>query len=156
MTNPTGAAPVSPALVDAHILWLRRDCVTTPMHVIKLVYLSHGWMLGIHDRPLVNEPAEAWTYGPVIPSVYHRYKSFGGDPITVVPVDGSDDFNDEQRALIEEVAEAYRNYTAVQLSNITHQPGTPWDITLREYGVGAIIPNELIRDHYRKRAAAAE
>ena len=152
MTSLTGAAPVSPALVDAFILWHRRDLETTPMHALKLVYLSHGWMLGIHDQPLINEPIEAWTYGPVVPSIYHRYKSFGGDPITVVPVDRSDQLADDQLALIREVVWAYRDYTAGQLSNITHQPGTPWDIVRRESGVGAIIPNELIQGHYRRLA----
>ncbi len=97
---------------------------------------------------------EAWPYGPVVPSIYHRYKSFGGDPITAVPIDCSDKFDDWQRGLITDVAEAYGTYTALQLSNITHQPGTPWDIMRREYGTGTIIPNELIRDWYRKRAEA--
>ena len=124
------------------------------MHLIKLVYISHGWMLGIHDRPLINEPVEAWTYGPVVPSVYHRYKAFGGDPVTVVPVDRSGELGDDQRALIEEVAEAYRDYTALQLSNITHRAGTPWDVARREYGIGTIIPNELIRDYYRQLSEA--
>lgn len=152
MTNPDRV--LSPHLVDACILWIRRDRDTTPMHLIKLVYISHGWMLGIHDRPLINEPVEAWTYGPVVPSVYHRYKAFGGDPVTVVPVDRSGELGDDQRALIEEVVEAYRDYTALQLSNITHRAGTPWDVARREYGIGTIIPNELIRDYYRQLSEA--
>ena len=44
------------------------------MHVLKLVYVCHGWMLGIHGAPLITEPVEAWTYSPVVPTVYHRYK----------------------------------------------------------------------------------
>ena len=53
------------------------------------------------------------------------------------------------RELIANIEPAYRSYTAFQLSALTHQPGTPWDITRREHGTGAVIPNELIRDHYR-------
>ena len=37
------------------------------MHAIKLVYLCHGWMLGIYGRSLIGEPVEAWRYGPVVP-----------------------------------------------------------------------------------------
>lgn len=136
--------------VSEHLLWIRRERQTTPMHVIKLAYLSHGWMLGLYDKPLLWEPVEAWTYGPVIPSLYHLYKAWGGDPITAVPIDRSDNLTDQQRDLIDAVEDVYRNHTALQLSNITHKPGSPWDVVRRESGIGAIIPNELLRDHYRR------
>lgn len=142
----------SPRLVAERVLWLRgRESETTPMHVLKLVYLCHGWWLGFTGEALISEPVEAWTYGPVIPTVYHLYKSFGGGHITVERVDRSENFENNQRDLIASVVDAYRSYTAVQLSNITHQKDTPWDITRRKYGIGAIIPNELIESHYKKR-----
>ncbi len=144
--------PVSPTLVAEQILWLRRDVETTPMHVLKLVYLAHGWMLGVTGEALIYEAVEAWTYGPVVPSTYHRYKAFGGDQITVERFDQSEKFDAEQRELVALVLDAYSNYTALQLSSITHQKDTPWDITCRKYGIGTIIPNELIRDHYRRLA----
>ena len=138
--------------VAEQILWLRQGIDTTPMHVIKLVYLCHGWMLGICDRPLVVESAEAWRYGPVVPPVYHAYKSFGGEPIETVPTDRSDEFDEEQKELMHAVLDAYRNHTAWALSAITHQPGTPWhDVYRGGWGVGAIIPNKLIRRHYKAR-----
>ena len=151
----TTAASREPRLAAEQILWLRRETETTPMHVLKLVYISHGWTLGLYGRSLINEPAEAWRYGPVVPSVYHRYKSFRGDPITTEPVDRSDAFDDEQRDIVEQVHEAYGDFTALQLSALTHKPGTPWDITYREYGVGVIIRNELIRDYYERLAEQA-
>ena len=151
----TTATSREPRLAAEQILWLRRETETTPMHVLKLVYISHGWTLGLYGRSLINEPAEAWRYGPVVPSVYHRYKSFRGDPITTEPVDRSDAFDEEQRDVIEQVHEVYGDFTAAQLSALTHKPGTPWDITYREYGVGVIIRNELIRDYYERLAEQA-
>ena len=151
----TTATSREPRLAAEQILWLRRGTETTPMHVLKLVYISHGWTLGLYGRSLINEPAEAWRYGPVVPSVYHRYKSFRGDPITTEPVDRSDEFDDEQRDVIEQVHEVYGDFTALQLSALTHKPGTPWDVTYREYGAGVIIPNELIRDYYKRLAEQA-
>lgn len=151
----TTATSREPRLAAEQILWLRRGTETTPMHVLKLVYISHGWTLGLYGRSLINEPAEAWRYGPVVPSVYHRYKSFRGDPITTEPVDRSDAFDDDQRDVIEQVHEVYGDFTALQLSALTHKPGTPWDITYREYGAGVIIPNELIRDYYERLAEQA-
>ena len=32
----------------------------TPMKLLKLVYITHGWFLGYNDRPLIQEPLEAW------------------------------------------------------------------------------------------------
>lgn len=141
--------------VAEQVLWLRQDIGTTPMHVIKLVYLCHGWMLGICDRPLIVEPAEAWRYGPVVPTVYHAYKSFGGEAIETVPTDRSDAFDPEQIELMEAVLDAYKKHTAWALSAITHQPGTPWhQVYQGGRGEGAIIPNKLIRKHYKARIEA--
>ena len=36
-----------------------------PTKLNKLVYISHGWLLGKHQKPLVSEEAEVWEYGPV-------------------------------------------------------------------------------------------
>ena len=58
---------VSATIVADHLLWLRKDIETTVMHILKLTYLAHGWMLGFHKRPLIKEPIEALIYGPVIP-----------------------------------------------------------------------------------------
>ena len=146
---------VSPRLVAEQILWLRRgqDRPTTPMHAIKLVYLCHGWMLGLSHRPLINEPVEAWRYGPVVPSVYHTYKSFRHEPIKTVPVDRTDEFDEKQHILIDAVLKAYKDYSAWQLSAITHQPNTPWSkVYDGGRGENAIIPNALIEEHYTRRA----
>lgn len=117
------------------------------MHVLKLVYLCHGWMLGIHKKPLINEFVEAWTYGPVVPTVYHQYKKYGG---SIVITEGEDHHNDlsDASSLIESIESIYRSCTAFQLSALTHQPNAPWDITRRKYGVGSVIPNKLIEEHY--------
>ena len=54
----------SPQLVVEQILWLRRDIESTPMHVLKLVYLCHGWMLGLNDSSLINEPVGGMDLRP--------------------------------------------------------------------------------------------
>ncbi len=143
-----GSVPLDAVIVAEQVIWLRKDVPTTPMHVLKLTFLAHGWSLGIRNQALIYDSVEAWQYGPVIPRIYHRYKSFGGDPITTIPVDHTDDLSPDQESLLEEVLDAYAEYSALQLSNITHQPQTPWATVVREYGVGAIIPNDLIRDYY--------
>ena len=150
-----GCKPVHSRKVAEQVLWLRDGQETTPMHVIKLAYLCHGWMLGIHARSLLSEPVEAWRYGPVVPSIYHRYKSFRADVIDTELVDRSNDFDKDQKRIMSGVIDAYRKYEAWMLSSITHKRGTPWDKTYRQgLGEGAIIPNKLIQRHYEQMARA--
>lgn len=142
-------------LVAEQILWLRNKMglETTPMHVIKLAYLCHGWMLGIFGQCLSAEPAEAWRYGPVIPSVYHNYKEFRNTPITRDVSDRSGEFDENQNSIIEGVIDSYLHYDPWQLSAITHQPGTPWDIVYGDgRGEGETIPDEVIEKYYRELA----
>ncbi|RYE90398.1 MAG: DUF4065 domain-containing protein [Cytophagaceae bacterium] len=58
----------------------------TPMKLLKLVYISHGWSLALLNEPLINEAVEAWTYGPVIPSLYQELKEYGRERVTKLVV----------------------------------------------------------------------
>jgi antitoxin SocA-like protein len=54
----------------------------TPLQVIKLAYIAHGWMLALYQRPLISDSIEAWKYGPVIPTLYHALKKYGAGSVT--------------------------------------------------------------------------
>jgi len=58
-----------------------RNKQLTPMELLKLVYFAHGWYLALSGVPLINEPVQAWRFGPVIPSIYHAFKRYGSGPI---------------------------------------------------------------------------
>ena len=152
MTDEFGAR--SALDVALRILGARCRTSTSPMHVIKLTYLCHGWMLGVHGRPLIADDVIAWQYGPVVLSVYEKYKRWRGLPIEV-DVDErvcEDFFDDSQNGMIKAVVHAYRNHTAFDLSYITHEPDTPWDsVYAGGSGKGLVIPNCLIRKHYQKK-----
>ena len=137
-------------IVAEQILWLRREIATTPMHILKLAYISHGVMLWIANKDLLYEPVEAWRYGPVVPSVYHRYKAFGGQAIDISTVDQSANLGGAELFAIQSVDDIYRDVSALKLSGLTHQVGTPWHTTVQQYGVGAIIPNDVILSYYQK------
>jgi uncharacterized phage-associated protein len=141
--------------VAQYILWLAREKPITPMQLLKLTYLSHGWMLGLYGKPLLRESVEAWQYGPVIPTVYHTYKRFGGRSITDIPLQEPAGFTDEERDVMQQVWNIYGKYDGIQLSSLTHKPGTPWAITRQMCGNGAQIPNDLIQNHYRALAPPA-
>ena len=55
-----------------------------PLKLMKLVYIAHGYILALLDKPTDGaklEKVEAWQYGPVFPSVYYSFKQYGGNPI---------------------------------------------------------------------------
>ena len=63
----------------------------TPMQLLKLVYIAHGWSLGLYGLPLVRDEIQAWQYGPVIPNLYNRIRNYRSLPIlTEVHSMGSD------------------------------------------------------------------
>ena len=53
----------------------------TPLKLQKLVYICHGRHLGFYAYPLIKERVEAWSYGPVIPIIYHQFKHYGNKDI---------------------------------------------------------------------------
>ena len=145
----------------------------TPLQVIKLVYIAHGWNLALTKHPLINEHPEAWKYGPVVPSLYHEFKRFGNGPIEgratdLVPKKIGDWAFDIREVLppdpekdkatcvfLERVWDVYKRYSGSQLSSLTHQLNTPWRKTWDEVGQytkGKDIPEGLIREHYEELA----
>lgn len=133
----------------------QREDSVTPMKLLKLVYLAHGWMLGLHGRPLISDHVEAWRYGPVIPVLYNAARRFRNEPISHLfhlrPVK----FDEAEADIIRQTYEIYGHKTGPALSRLTHMPGGPWE-TVYEHGrFGTVIPNDLIEDHYRQLAARA-
>ena len=140
----------------------------TQMKLQKLAYFAHGWHLGLKDEELFSEPIQAWTCGPVIYSLYREFKEFGNARIDrkardLEVVEGElreiepelhhpDEWLTRFLARIWSV---YGSYTPIQLSNMTHEPGTPWDQVNQMYEPrriprGLTIPNEMIRKYFRQ------
>lgn len=118
----------------------------TPMQLIKLVYLCHGWMLGLYGRPLLVDVTEAWRYGPVIPELYRAIKHFRNTPVVGNLVNDRGEFSAEEKSVMDQVLDIYGRYSGLQLSGLTHAEGTPWS---KAYNKGKeVIPNELIREHF--------
>ena len=120
----------------------------TPMQLLKLVYLSHGWMLALYNKQLIEEDVEAWTYGPVIRDLYHDLKIYRSQPVINRLASKGQQLGGQELHLIDQVYQIYGKRSGPQLSALTHMPNTPWDITRKSYGAGAIIPQKLIKKHF--------
>ena len=129
----------------------------SPMKLQKLVYCVHGWHLAITDKPAITENFAVWPYGPVEESLYHIFKPFRNSPISdyaktwdgdvekafVVPPESSGQFYD----IFDFVVKRYMPFTAMELSAMTHQDGTPWHTT-KNLGE-RVIQDDLIKKHFR-------
>lgn len=124
----------------------------TPMKLMNLVYLAHGWCLGLFNEPLVNELIEARQHGPIVSSVYHRFKRFGNNSIPEIAKEARNIDDMDVIALLKKIWKIYGDYSAFQLSNLTHEENSPWDIVWNQCAGWkkyiSPIDNGLIREHY--------
>lgn len=126
------------------------------MKLIKLAYIAHGWHLAFFDKALISESVQAWKYGPVIESLYHGFKQYGNNPIPKSELSGlqdlSCDFIESTVPLLQKVWDKYKGLSGVELSALTHQPGTPWYTVWNEDGGKdkkcAKIPDPIIKNFY--------
>jgi uncharacterized phage-associated protein len=92
----------------------------------KLLYYIQGYHLAFFDDVLFKEDLEAWTYGPVVPDVYHRFKenrSLGIilDPNECVAIEMPTDVED----MFNQVIQEYGKFNAIKLMEMTHNE-LPW------------------------------
>jgi uncharacterized phage-associated protein len=131
-----------------------------PLKLQKLVYLAHGWSLYFLKRRLIKEHFEAWDYGPVLPRLYNVFKKFGASPITAyAPVEPPEPLDEQTKSLLNSVWQAYKSYSPIQLSMLTHEPGYAWDVAYRSARsspwVAPTIPDEMIVDEFARRQQQA-
>ncbi|MEJ8673441.1 Panacea domain-containing protein [Chromobacterium amazonense] len=127
----------------------------SPMKLQKLLYFAQGWHLVHYGVPLIDDFFARWTYGPVIPSIYHDFKEYGagmiadygghtvyenGHIVRKSPIIPDEDFSSWH--IVDAIINAYGHFSGPQLSAITHQPGTAWSSQGPD---GSVITNEELR-----------
>jgi uncharacterized phage-associated protein len=140
------------------------DTGITPMKLLKLVYVANGWYLGLNSKALIDEDVQAWKFGPVVESIYHDYKLYGksniesDDVLTLENNEYKNNLTDEDKEFLSQIWSVYKEYTGLQLSALTHEPDSPWDIVWNKRGgrekKGAIIPNPIIEKYYSDKLEA--
>ncbi len=94
-----------------------------PLKLQKLLYFAQGFSYAFYDKELFNDDFEAWVHGPVIPSIYHEYKSYEYNPIDLNY--NLKEFNKDVIDLLEYVKKNYAKYDGKYLEEITHRE-EPW------------------------------
>jgi uncharacterized phage-associated protein len=95
-----------------------------PMRLQKLLYYAQAWHLGATGAPLFAEAIEAWPYGPVVKALYPVFKGFG---LAIPASEGADPqaLSERQKAFVRSVWDRYKRFSAIGLSQMTHQE-VPW------------------------------
>lgn len=127
----------------------------TNMQLQKLVFLSQGFTLGLLGRPLYHQDTFAWQFGPVVKDLYKSLQKYGRNEVTeLLPEAGPTDFGDDEIEIMEAVWQTYGKLSGIELSEITHEPGTPWSQTWAEHQF-SVIPQQLIAAYYQQLATAS-
>lgn len=95
----------------------------TQLHLQKLLYYVQGWSIALHGNPMFLDRIEAWTHGPVVPTIYHEFKRHADKPIPI-PLD-EPALSEDERGTIASIWEGYKCYSASGLRNMTHREA-PW------------------------------
>ena len=128
------------------------------MKLQKLTFIANGWNLAISGEPLVDTTAEAWDNGPVFREIWDRIRDLG-----VTPDGHIRDYSGEtcqamldsqERQVVAHVWRRYGNLSSQRLSELTHQPETPWTQAYFGRGRNAPIYNDEVEQHYRELALA--
>ena len=115
------------------------------MKLQKLVYYAQGLHLALNDTPLFKERIEAWTYGPVVASLYHAHKHHGTggipsnkdfDPLSI---------DENTRKFLDEIFDVFGQFSAVRLMEIAHD-----DQCWKDAGVGKEITSESMKECLKK------
>jgi uncharacterized phage-associated protein len=89
----------------------------------KLLYYAQAWHLALYDVPLFEEDFEAWIHGPVIPSLYEQYQTFGWQPL--LKEVQKPQFSEELQNFLKEVTNEYFILDTLELEMMTHREA-PW------------------------------
>jgi uncharacterized phage-associated protein len=107
----------------------------THMKLQKLCYYAYGWWLALcPDEPvLMQSRPQVWKLGPVFHPIYSAFASHKNQRIAeakksnpFAPAPEVLESDDNESQVIDWIWGRYGGFSAVQLSDMTHEPGTPW------------------------------
>lgn len=113
----------------------------TNLKLQKLCAYAQAVSLAYAGKPLFDEKIEAWTHGPVVPSVYNAFKGKGSKtiPPRLSLGDAIAKFNETAKYILQMTWTAYGRFTAWALRDQSH-----WDFP-GVFGTREIIPMEKIK-----------
>lgn len=112
----------------------------------KLLYYAQGMHLALWGEPLFNDEIVAWQYGPVVESVYQRYKANESDGIKEFS-QPEENFSEHEEATLQFVGDTFGQFSAWKLSDMTHEE-LPWRDTPRNEIISTDKIKSYFEEHY--------
>jgi len=116
----------------------------TNLRLQKLLYFAQGWHLARFGRPLFDAQLNAWDFGPVVPEIYHEYKTNGRCGISETFDLPQDAFTPSELELLLDVVREYADRSTSALVTLSHKPDAPWSHTSKY----AVIPQSSIQEYF--------
>ena len=136
----------------------------TQLKLQKLVYLCYADYLCTTGKRLFTDDIYAFKYGPVVDTVYQKYKQYGYKPIEKesenIDSKNISEMPSKSRILfardglekvqsIDKTLREYSSLTAPQLVDITHRKKSPWSVTYK--GISMIkqkLKDDVIKEFH--------
>jgi len=144
------------------------------MKLQKLLYFAEGHSHAMRNKRLISDDAQAWDYGPVYPSVYREFSRFGAGSITALAEDETDPanwFNDDPdyvpspvptpdnadvNRFLDAVWNAYKDKSAIALSEMSHVAGGPWAKARARSPRNSVINDGEVAEYFKAARQAAQ
>lgn len=118
----------------------------TTMKVQKLTYISYCWYLTCYNKKLFVDDIFAYTGGPVITELFKIHSGKRLFSKEIVSSYNVDSISKNAKIVIDGVLAIYGEKSGDQLSDLTHNFGTPWSTTNKN----EILRDDIILDYYIK------
>jgi uncharacterized phage-associated protein len=116
----------------------------------KLLYYAQGWSLALRKQTLFEDRIEAWVHGPVVPSVYPSFATYGTE---FIPPDhfqlSEDALTQDECEFIEAVWNAYKKFSALSLREMSHKE-LPWREARSDLKPSDLGKTEITQDMMKK------
>jgi uncharacterized phage-associated protein len=143
-------------IADWFLASIDREAGDTLSHLKlqKLMYYAQAWSLALNSSSLFDEEFEAWTHGPVLPTLWERFKSFDQDSIPLKAINSTTEISTEDENLLSDILNSYGDLSAKHLEELTHSE-TPWREARGNLPIEVvshnIISQKMMQAYYRKR-----
>lgn len=130
--------------------WFLLKSPMTHKKIQKLCYYAQAWYYALKNARLEDADFQAWVHGPVAPSLYERFKSFGFDTIKIqqtysVKIEADD------ISFLDDIWETYGGYTGNALEALSHRE-MPWLQARAGYApnerCSIVISPDIMRSYY--------
>lgn len=152
------ASPLSAEHVAEYLLYLDAQSPDSDgishLKLQKLLYYAQGYYYATYQIPLFVETIEAWQHGPVVESIYQRYKGYQKAALPAPECFDLQSLSLPQRQILQQIYQKYGQYSAWALRQKTHQE-SPWKEAW-SWGPNAEISHEALTNHFKHLVFADE